>query len=140
MKVHVEGEAGEAASDPDAMVTPEGGQTYQGGHTAHVGQLFFDDAISDEVFETEAYARSSDDGKIANDEDNIYGDHGDEPGFLLALTGSVDEGFTGTITVGVDPAAVAVEGMAGQIVIAQPGVVFAERQRLHGLPLARKLE
>jgi protocatechuate 3,4-dioxygenase beta subunit len=110
MKVHVEGEAGDAANDPEAVATPEGGQTYTGGHTSHTGQLFFDDAISDEVFATEAYTRSSDQGKITNDEDNIFGEHGDEPGFLVALDGSAADGFTGTITVGVDPTAVAAEG------------------------------
>lgn len=111
MKVHVEGAAGNAARDEAAVATPEGGQTYQGGHTAHVGQLFFDDAISDEVFATdEAYARSSEEGKLTNDEDNIFGEHGDEPGFLLELTGSVDEGFMAAITVGVDPTKIAAEG------------------------------
>ncbi|MGH2558980.1 MAG: DUF3500 domain-containing protein, partial [Thermomicrobiales bacterium] len=110
MKVHVEGAAGDAASDADAVATPEGGQTYQGGHTSHTGQLFFDDAISEEIFATEAYDRSSVEGKIGNDEDNIFGEHGDEPGFLLDLTGSVDEGFVGAIIVGVDPTAVAAEG------------------------------
>jgi hypothetical protein len=92
------------------MATPEGGETYQGGHTSHTGQLFFDDAVSDEVYATEDYARSSEDGRIGNEEDNIFGEHGDEPGFLLELTGSVDEGFTGAIVIGVDPAAVATEG------------------------------
>ncbi|MEA2531690.1 MAG: hypothetical protein QOG89_3334 [Thermomicrobiales bacterium] len=110
MKVHVEGAAGDAVGDADAAATPEGGETYQGGHTSHTGQLFFDDAISEEVFATEAYARSSENGKITNDEDNIFGEHGDEPGFLVALTGSAAAGFAGTITVGVDPTATAVEG------------------------------
>src|SRR6185503_17936101 len=102
MKGHVEGAAGDAASDEAAAATPEGGQTYQGGHTSHTGQLFFADAISDEVFATEAYARTSQDGKITNDEDNIFGEHGDEPGFLVELTGSAADGFSGTILVGVD--------------------------------------
>jgi protocatechuate 3,4-dioxygenase beta subunit len=105
MKVLVEGEAGAATADPEAMATPEGGETYQSGHTAHVGQLFFDDAISEEVFATDAYARSSEDGKIGNAEDNIFADHGDDPGFLVELAGSVADGFTGEITVGVDPKA-----------------------------------
>lgn len=110
MKVHVDGAAGDASADDSAVATPEGGQTYQGGHTSHTGQLFFDDAISDEVFATEAYARTSEGGKLTNDQDNIFGEHGDEPGFLVELTGSASEGFTGTITVGVDPTAVSAEG------------------------------
>lgn len=111
-KVHVGGSVIAAADDEAAIATPEGGETYDGGQTSHVGQLFFDDAISDEVFATEAYARSSEDGKLTNDEDNIFGEHGDEPGFLVALTGSVTDGFVGTITVGVDPSKVAAEGGA----------------------------
>ena len=107
MMVLVEGEAGEASADPEAVATPEGGETYQGGRAAHVGQLFFDDATSEEVFTADAYARSSEDGKIANQEDNIFGDHGDDPGFLVELTGSVADGLTGEITVGIDPTAAA---------------------------------
>ena len=110
MKVHVGGAAADAATDPDAAATPEGGQTYQEDHTSHTGQLFFDDALSEEVYATEAYARTSEEGKLTNDEDNIFGEHGDEPGFLLELTGSPDEGFVGTIAVGVDPTAIASEG------------------------------
>lgn len=107
MKVHVGGAGGAAAVDAKAAATPIGGQTYQGGHTAHTGQLFFDDAISNQVFATEAYARSSNRGHITNAQDNILDGHADEPGFLVALTGSVDQGFVGTIALGVDPSAVA---------------------------------
>ena len=64
MKAHVEGAAGGAASDGAATATPEGGQTYEGGHTAHTGQLFFDDAVSEEVYATDAYARSSEEGRL----------------------------------------------------------------------------
>ena len=110
MKVHVEGAAGDAASDETAMATPEGGETHQGGHTSYVGQLFFDDALSDEVFATEASARDSEEGKLTNDKDTIFGDHGDEPGFLVALEGTVDAGLAGAITIGVDPSATAAEG------------------------------
>ena len=103
MKVHVNGTIVDIAEDQDAVATPEGGETYEGEQTTHSGQLFFDDALSEEVFATEAYARPSDQGHITNDEDTIFGDHGDERGFLVAVTGSVDAGLTGTITVGVDP-------------------------------------
>ena len=64
----------------------------------------------EQSFATEAYDRSSEQGKIENDADNIFGDHGDEPGFLVALEGSAAAGFTGTITIGVDPTAAASEG------------------------------
>jgi protocatechuate 3,4-dioxygenase beta subunit len=80
--------------------------TYEGGHVSHTGQLFFDDDISDKVYASGgAYVGRDDSQRLRNDADNILGDHADEPGFLLALTGSVDEGFVGTITIGVDPTA-----------------------------------
>jgi protocatechuate 3,4-dioxygenase beta subunit len=85
--------------------------TYAGGHVSHTGQLFFDDAISDEVFATEAYSGRSNDRRLRNDGDNILGDHADEPGFMLELKqineASIDDGFIGTITVGVDPSVTA---------------------------------
>jgi protocatechuate 3,4-dioxygenase beta subunit len=92
MKVHVDGTADD---------------TYDGGHVSHTGQLFFDDAISDQVFVTDAYAGRPADQRLRNDGDNILGDHADEPGFMLELTplneASIEDGFLGTITVGVDP-------------------------------------
>ena len=96
VKVHVDGAAG--------------GELYEGGHVAHIGQLFFADAISDEVFATaQAYAGRPDNMRTRNDQDGILGGHLDEPGFLIALTplaeGSVQDGFEGTITFAVDPTA-----------------------------------
>ena len=82
-------------------------QTYEGGHIAHTGQLFFDDAISDKVFATDAYAGRPDDERTLNNEDGILGNHEDDPGFLLALTPNneqrIADGFVGVIAVGVDP-------------------------------------
>jgi protocatechuate 3,4-dioxygenase beta subunit len=110
-KVHVNGEIVDIASDEDAVATPEGGETYEGEQTTHVGQLFFDDALSEEVLATEAYDRTADQGHITNDEDNIFGEHGDEPGFLMEVTGSISDGLVGAITVGVDPTrSITVEG------------------------------
>ena len=73
MKVHVGG-------------TTDADDTYAGGTTAHTGQLFFDDAISDAVFQTDAYANRPEDERTENSEDNILGDHGDDPEFLVAIT------------------------------------------------------
>jgi len=56
-----------------------------GEQITHVGQLFSDDAISDEVFATGAHARSYEDGKLTNDDHQIFGEHGDEPGFLVCI-------------------------------------------------------
>jgi protocatechuate 3,4-dioxygenase beta subunit len=96
----------------------EAGKTYDGGHTSHTGQLFFDDAISDQVFLLEPYADRPDEQRTTNDQDNILGDHEDEPGFLLSLMPLSDDwltdGFLGTITVSVDPSATSTEtGMGG---------------------------
>jgi protocatechuate 3,4-dioxygenase beta subunit len=94
-------------------------QTYEGGHIAHTGQLFFDDDLSDKVFETEAYAGRPEDERTLNDEDGILGDHEEEPGFLLELTPNnsdrIEDGFVGVIAVGVDPSATpAAAGGPGQ--------------------------
>jgi protocatechuate 3,4-dioxygenase beta subunit len=106
MKVHVGGTA-----DVLDLPTPaaETG-TYEGGHVSHTGQLYFDDAISDEVYAgAEAYAGRDDAQRLRNDQDGILGDHADEPGFIMTLTplveGSITDGFLGEITIGVDPAA-----------------------------------
>jgi hypothetical protein len=84
-------------------------QTYEGGHVAHTGQLFFDDATSDEVFKTDAYAGRPEDERTLNDEDGILGDRKEEPGFMLELVPNnpdrVEDGFVGVIAVGVDPSA-----------------------------------
>jgi protocatechuate 3,4-dioxygenase beta subunit len=94
-------------------------QTYEGGHIAHTGQLFFDDDLSDKVFETEAYAGRPEDERTLNGEDGILGDHEEEPGFLLELTPNnsdrIEDGFVGVIAVGVDPSATpAAAGGPGQ--------------------------
>lgn len=118
MKVHVEGEVGAASDDPDAAATPTGGQTYQGGRVSHTGQLFFDDELAELVFATEAYARTSDNGRIYNGEDNILGDHDDDPSFMTTATlvneDAISDGILATVVVGVDPAATSTEtGMGG---------------------------
>ncbi len=96
----------------------EAGKTYEGGTTSHTGQLFFDDAISEQVFLLEPYAGRPDEQRTTNDEDNILGDHEDEPGFMLDIVPVSDDwltdGFVGTITISVDPEAVSTEtGMGG---------------------------
>jgi protocatechuate 3,4-dioxygenase beta subunit len=97
--VHVGGTAAEDAG------------TYEGGHVAHVGQLYFDDAVSDQVFATgEAYAGRDDARRTRNEQDGILGGHASEPGFMLALTplgDALEDGLLGEITVGVNPNAAA---------------------------------
>lgn len=107
MKVHVGGTA-EVLDE----ATPAGsGNAYAGGQVAHTGQLFFDDAVSDEVYAgVEAYAGRDEAQRLRNEDDNILGDHLDEPGFLVALeplgAEAMDDGFLGTITIGVDSTAI----------------------------------
>lgn len=94
MKVHLDGEAG---------------KTYEGGHTAHTGQLFFDDAITEQVMQLEPYAGRPDEYRTLNSDDNILAGHEDEPGFMVTLTqldaNDLSAGFLGTIVIGVDPSA-----------------------------------
>ena len=94
MKVHLDGEAG---------------KTYDGGHTAHTGQLFFDDAITGEVMRIEPYSGRPDEYRTLNSDDGILAGHEDEPGFMVNLIqlddGNIAAGFLGTIVIGVDPAA-----------------------------------
>src|SRR5690606_1190429 len=58
-----------------------------------------------------------DEQRTTNDEDDILGDHDDEPGFFLDLQPVSDDwltdGFTGAITISVDPDNVSQEGMGG---------------------------
>jgi protocatechuate 3,4-dioxygenase beta subunit len=106
MKVHIGGTA-----DVLDLSTPTADSgTYGGGHVSHTGQLYFDDATSDEIYATaEAYAGRDDAQRLRNDQDGILGDHADEPGFILTLTplveGSMADGLLGEITIGVDPTA-----------------------------------
>ena len=106
MKVHIGGTAD--VLEPPTPATDTG--MYEGGHVSHTGQLYFDDAISDEVYAAGgAYAGRADARRLRNDQDGILGEHADEPGFILTLTplvdGSIADGFLGEITIGVDPTA-----------------------------------
>ncbi|MEV7884051.1 intradiol ring-cleavage dioxygenase [Streptomyces sp. NPDC002817] len=75
--------------------------TYEGGKVNWTGQLFFDDKYGTEVYGTEPYSRHS--GTVTKlDDDMVYAGGGAKDG-LLTITGSVAKGFTGTLTVGIDP-------------------------------------
>jgi protocatechuate 3,4-dioxygenase beta subunit len=105
VKVHVDGKTEDAA----ANATPDV-PTYEGGHVAHTGQLFFDDTMSDQVYASGgAYAGRANDQRTRNGQDTILGDHADEPGFLVQLTpakdGALDAGLNGAVTLSVDPSA-----------------------------------
>jgi protocatechuate 3,4-dioxygenase beta subunit len=93
MKVHIGGDAANG--------------TYDGGHVSHTGQLAFDDAITEQVTQIEPYSTKTD-TFTRLEEDNVFsGVEEDDPSFFVELT-QVDDadlaaGFTGTITLGVDP-------------------------------------
>ena len=103
MKVHVGG----AAEDG----------TYDGGTTAHTGQLAFDDAITTEIAAVEPYSlRTTTFLPFA--EDGVFGgvEEGDTT-FFLTLTpadaANIAAGLTGTIVVGIDQNADYGNGMGG---------------------------
>jgi len=92
IKVHV---AGNAAGGSDA-----------GGHVSHTGQLLFDDAISTRVFTLAPYT-SDTAARVLNPDDHVYATEGGSKVLLKLrkLGASVAKGYTGAITLIVDPAA-----------------------------------
>jgi hypothetical protein len=95
MKVHVGG----AAVDG----------TYDGGTTAHTGQLAFDDAVTEEVAKIEPYATRTS-TFLRFEEDGVFsGVEDDDPTFFLTLTpvdeADLSQGITAEIVVGIDPEA-----------------------------------
>lgn len=104
MKVHVGG------------ATADG--TYDGGTTAHTGQLAFDDAVTTEIATVEPYSlRSTTFLPFA--EDGVFGgvEEGDTT-FFVALTpkdtANLAAGITGTIVIGIDQSADYGDGMGGE--------------------------
>jgi hypothetical protein len=107
MKVHIGG-VPEVLEQPTPAAEED---TYEGGHVSHTGQLYFEDAISDEIYATaEAYAGRDEAQRLRNEQDGILGESADEPGFILRLSplaaDDMAQGFLGEITIGVDPEAV----------------------------------
>lgn len=95
MKVHVGG------------ATEDG--TYDGGTTAHTGQLAFSDSFTERISQVEPYAsristwtRLEEDGVFSGLDDN-------DPAYFLTLTpvdeSDLSQGIVGEITVGIDPGA-----------------------------------
>ena len=89
--------------------------TYIGGTTAHTGQLFFDDATTDQIAQLEPYVQRIDVERTMNATDNILQGGGtDTSAFFVTLT-PIDEsdlslGFTGTALLGIDPEAESTQG------------------------------
>jgi len=89
--IHVKVHTGGAQAD----------NTYEGGKVNWTGQLFFDDKYGDEVYKVTPYSQHV--GTFTKlDDDMVYGGGGAKDG-LMTLTGDISKGFTGTLTVGIDP-------------------------------------
>lgn len=82
--------------------------TYEGGTTAHTGQIAFADEVTDRVAEVEPYA-SRTSTFLLTAEDGLFAPHIDDESVFVTLEqvnpDAVEEGFTGTILLGIDPAA-----------------------------------
>lgn len=81
--------------------------TYLGGRTAHTGQLYFDDEITDQVAQIDPYVQRIETPRTRNSEDGILTRSGTAPGSLYIQLTRKDEddlsqGFTGTALVGVN--------------------------------------
>lgn len=89
LKVHTGGDAGD---------------TYEGGHVNHVGQVFFDDLLSDDLMRLGEYAKHPG-TRTRNDADSIYREGGADQ--LVTVTppdaDDPDAGFVGAVTLAVDP-------------------------------------
>ena len=80
---------------------------YQGGSVCHTGQLFFPPSVSDEVLKLEPYAGRSG-RRTTQREDHVFVQQQGEE-CLLRLQPMPGNGYVGSITLGVDPAARPVE-------------------------------
>lgn len=74
--------------------------TYTGGHVAHVGQAFFDEAITAEILASGPYLAHTG-TRTTNDQDGIYAQAG--PGALALVTPQAAGGYAGELTCVIDP-------------------------------------
>ena len=80
---------------------------YEGGTTAHVGQVAFDDAITAQVAEFEPYA-SRTSTFMPTADDGVFARYVDDEHVFVRLEpvnpDAIEEGFAGTVLLGIDPA------------------------------------
>lgn len=102
LKVHVGGTADDG--------------TYEGGTVAHTGQLFFDDDLTDKIATLDPYVGRTI-ARTRNDDDGVLAGGLNEPGFFLDMTpvdsDDLTKGFTGVVTLGIDPTAISQEDGPG---------------------------
>lgn len=80
---------------------------YNGGHVAHIGQLFFDEEITDAVAKMKRYENHQVRRTRHADDMVFQGQHGAEGLVQLAQVSrkSMADGFTANVVLGVDPSA-----------------------------------
>ncbi|MGP3922423.1 intradiol ring-cleavage dioxygenase [Streptomyces sp. 8N616] len=82
-----------------------GGGTYEDGHVAHTGQVFFADEVADAIAKLDPYAQHTGTERVKLTDDRTGQSAG--PASVVALKqvrpGSYSKGLTGSIVVGVDP-------------------------------------
>ncbi|MCX4909033.1 intradiol ring-cleavage dioxygenase [Streptomyces sp. NBC_00878] len=85
----------------DVTLTSDG--SFEGGQELHTGQLFFDEAITEDVAEVAAYAANTV-PRTTLAQDSIYDDGGAASGLLTltALGSTANSGYAGTLTLGVE--------------------------------------
>jgi protocatechuate 3,4-dioxygenase beta subunit len=76
-------------------------KSYSGGHVCHTGQMLFHEGVTDSVYETAPY-NSSTVERVPNAQDRVYSQQGGKRS-MPKLGGSVSEGITAQIALGVDP-------------------------------------
>lgn len=75
------------------------GDTYAGGHVAHIGQAFFEEALTAEIVSQGEYAKFTHE-RTTNDQDSIFAQAG--PGAVTSMAAK-GNGWGGTFTCMVDP-------------------------------------
>ena len=81
--------------------------TYSGGHVSHTGQLFFQEALNDQVYRLSPY-RAKTGTRTRNAQDSIYAGAGGASALMRVTRVNRSRpasGLVGAITLGVDPSA-----------------------------------
>jgi hypothetical protein len=96
------------------------GETYGGGHVSHTGNVFFPQEYNDKVSAASPYSENTA-KRTQNTSDMVWNDQGGSA-YVLDVTGSVEEGFVASISLGVDPTATpALVGITSSGGIGGPG-------------------
>jgi protocatechuate 3,4-dioxygenase beta subunit len=82
------------------------GETYQGGHVAHTGQMFFPEDVTAEIARLEPYVQHSYVHRTLHSEDHVVRAQGGAVPMIRLermVNGRNDGGFIATVALGVDP-------------------------------------